>query len=303
MIIPRVPVQQRAMLAQGRLKGPTPWVLAILTLLTLLAAAAGISLANAAGGIGGAIAGRVTVQIVTANPELRSEQAARIRRLAIAEPYVRDARAVPREDVAATLGRWFGSDDGESDPVIASLPLPELVDIDLVEGAAAAAGQSRLAALVAREAPGARVIPHADWLGPVADLIRTLAWVAAGLVILMALASAAVVIMTARAALGTHYATIEILHMIGATDTQICRLFQRRIAIDSAYGILLGALVAALLLMLLVWQLSGVTAGLGAGATLGVGGWIFLAMLPLLAIALAALTARVTLLRALKTML
>lgn len=302
MIIPRVPPQQRAMLAQGRLSGPTPWILAILTLLTLLAAAAGLSLARSASGIGGAIAGRVTVQIVTGNPELRSEQAGRVRRLAASEPSVRAARAVPREEVAAALGRWFGDAAGGDDPVLASLPLPELVDIDLVTGAGPAA-QAQLRSLVAREAPGARVIPHAEWLAPVAGLIATLAWVAAGLVVLMALASAAVVIMTARAALGAHFATIEMLHLTGATDTQICRLFQRRIAIDSAYGIALGALVAVLVLALLTWQLVGVTAGLGATASVGIGGWIFLAALPLFAIALAALTARVTLLRALATML
>lgn len=302
MIIPRVPAQHRAMLAQSRLSGPTPWVLAILMLLTLLAAAAGLSLARAANGIGGAIAGRVTVQIVTANPELRSQQAARIRRAALAEPYVQRARAVPREEVALALDRWFGGSNGDSDPVLSSLPMPELVDIDLVTGSGAAA-QARLAALVAREAPGARVIPHAEWLGPVAGTIRTLALLAGSLVVLMALASAAVVVMTARAALGSHFATIEMLHLIGATDQQICRLFQRRIAIDSAQGILLGTLVAAGLLALLIWQFAAVTAGLGATGGLSPAGWIFLALLPLLAIALAALTARVTLLRALKTML
>lgn len=302
MIIPRVPVPHRAMLAQSRLSGPTPWVLAILMLLTLLAAAAGLTLARAANGIAGAIAGRVTVQIVTANPEIRSQQAARIRRAALAEPYVQSARAVPREDVAAALDRWFGSRDGEADPVLVSLPMPELVDIDMVAGSGAAQ-QSRLAALVAREAPGARVIPHAEWLGPVAGTIRTLALLAGALVVLMALASAAVVVMTARAALGSHFATIEMLHLIGATDQQICRLFQRRIAIDSAQGILVGTLIAALLLALLAWQFAGVTAGLGATGGLSSAGWIFLALLPLLAIALAALTARVTLLRALKTML
>src|SRR3546814_13379552 len=77
-----------------------------------------------------------------------------------------------------------------------------------------------LRALVAREAPGARIIPHAEWLGPVARLIRSLAWVAGGLVLLMILASGAVVIMTARAALGTHYATIEMLHLIGARSEE-----------------------------------------------------------------------------------
>src|SRR3546814_13360242 len=82
-----------------------------------------------------------------------------------------------------------------------------LVDIDLAAGDRARQ-LAQLKALVDEIAPGARVIPHAEWLGPVARLIRSLAWIAGGLVLMMILASGAVVVMTARAALGTHYATI-----------------------------------------------------------------------------------------------
>ncbi|WP_257551537.1 ABC transporter permease [Sphingopyxis sp. DBS4] len=301
MIIPRVPVQHRRLLPDRRLSGPTPWVIAILMLLTLLAAAAGIGLARSANAIGAAIAGRVTVQIVTANPVTRAEQAAALRRAAAGQSFVRSARAVEPAELRATLGQWFGSTEGD-DPVLNSLPLPALVDIDFV-GEDRAAPMRQLRALVAREAPGARIIPHAEWLGPVARLIRSLAWVAGALVLLMTAASAAVVIMTARAALGTHYATIEMLHMIGATDQQIVRLFQRRIAIDTAYGIALGTAVAAAILLLIGWEWSGVTAGLAATASLGLWGWALLLALPLLAIALAALTARQTLLAALQKIL
>ncbi len=301
MIIPRVPAQHRRLLPDRRLSGPTPWVIAILMLLTLLAAAAGMGLARSANAIGSAIAGRVTVQIVTANPVTRAEQAAALRRAASAQPFVREARAVEQAELKATLGQWFGSAEGD-DPVLQSLPLPALVDIDFV-GEDRAGHMNQLRALVAREAPGARIIPHAEWLGPVARLIRSLAWVAGALVVLMTLASAAVVIMTARAALGTHYATIEMLHMIGATDQQITRLFQRRIAIDTAYGIALGTAVAALILLLIGWQWSGITSGLAATASLGATGWALLLALPLLAIALAALTARQTLLAALQKIL
>lgn len=305
MIIPRVPVQHRRLLPDHRLSGPTPWVIAILMLLTLLAAAAGVGLARSANAIGAAIAGRVTVQIVTANPVTRAEQAAALRRAAAGQPFVRSARTVEPAELRATLGQWFGSADGGNggdDPVLKSLPLPALVDIDFV-GEDHAGLMRQLRALVAREAPGARIIPHAEWLGPVARLIRSLAWIAGALVLLMTAASAAVVIMTARAALGTHYATIEMLHMIGATDQQIARLFQRRIAIDTAYGIALGSTVAAAILLLIGWQWSGVTAGLAATASLGAGGWALLLALPLLAIALAAWTARQTLLAALKKIL
>ncbi|NIJ38817.1 cell division transport system permease protein [Sphingopyxis panaciterrae] len=304
MIIPRVPVQHRRLLPDHRLSGPTPWVIAILMMLTLLAAAAGVGLARSANAIGAAIAGRVTVQIVTANPVVRAEQAAALRRRAAAQSFVRSARSVDQQELRATLGQWFGSEEGGGgdDPVLKSLPLPALVDIDFV-GEDRAGHMQALRTLVAEEAPGARIIPHAEWLGPVAQLIRSLAWVAGALVVLMTLASAAVVIMTARAALGTHYATIEMLHLIGATDRQITRLFQRRIAIDTAYGIALGSVVAAAILLLIGWQWSGVTSGLAATASLGPTGWALLLALPLLAIALAALTARQTLLAALKKIL
>lgn len=305
MIIPRVPTQHRRLLPDRRLSGPTPWVIAILMMLTLLAAAAGVGLARSANAIGSAIAGRVTVQIVTPNPVTRAEQAAALRRAAAAQPFVLSARAVDREELQATLGQWFGSEasgGGGDDPVLNSLPLPALVDIDFV-GENRSRHMEQLRALVAAEAPGARIIPHAEWLGPVAQLIGSLAWIAGGLVLLMTLASAAVVIMTARAALGTHFATIEMLHLIGATDRQITRLFQRRIAIDTAYGIALGTVVAAAILLLIGWQWAGITSGLAATASLGPTGWALLLALPLLAIALAALTARQTLLAALKKIL
>ena len=301
MIIPRVPVQHRRLLPDRRLSGPTPWVIAILMMLTLLAAAAGVGLARSANAIGSAIAGRVTVQIVTPNPVTRAQQAAALRRAAAAQPFVLSARAVDREELQATLGQWFGSADRD-DPVLNSLPLPALVDIDFV-GENRSRHMEQLRALVAAEAPGARIIPHAEWLGPVARLIGSLAWIAGGLVLLMTLASAAVVIMTARAALGTHFATIEMLHLIGATDRQITRLFQRRIAIDTAYGIALGTVVAAAILLLIGWQWAGITSGLAATASLGPTGWALLLALQLLAIALAALTARQTLLAALKKIL
>ena len=159
MIIPRVPIQHRRLLPDHRLSGPTPWVIAILMMLTLLAAAAGVGLARSANAIGDAIAGRVTVQIVTANPVTRAEQAAALRRAAAAQPFVLSARSVEQEELQATLGQWFGSSEGD-DPVLKSLPLPALVDIDFV-GEDRTVHMRALQALVARDAPRARSNPHA----------------------------------------------------------------------------------------------------------------------------------------------
>ena len=53
-------------------------------------------------------------------------------------------------------------------------------------------------------------------------------------------ATAATVVLAARAALDTHRGTIEMLHLMGATDVQVARLFQRRIALDALFGGLVG---------------------------------------------------------------
>jgi cell division transport system permease protein len=67
---------ERGLLPEGRLSGPMPWVIAIMMFLTVLAAAAGMGLASAAARLDDQIGGRVTNQIVEANPARKAAQAA-----------------------------------------------------------------------------------------------------------------------------------------------------------------------------------------------------------------------------------
>ena len=61
-----------------------------------------------------------------------------------------------------------------------------------------------------------------------------------------ALATAAAVVLATRSALAAQRSTIEVMHGIGATDQQVTRLFQRRIAIDALIGGVAGATLAGL---------------------------------------------------------
>ena len=87
-------------------------------------------------------------------------------------------------------------------------------------------------------------------LGPMLRALRSLTWLAFALVVLIGLATAAAVVLAARGALDTNKPTIEVMHGVGATDEQIARLFQRRIALDSLSGGLVGAAAAGLVLLL-----------------------------------------------------
>ena len=124
---------ERGLLPEGRLSGPMPWVIAIMMFLTALAAAAGMGLASAATRLDDQIGGRVTIQIVEADPARRQAQAAAAARAIENFPGVVAVRLVPEEEIHRLLEPWLGTGGLESD-----IPVPALIDVDLTpEGHAA----------------------------------------------------------------------------------------------------------------------------------------------------------------------
>ena len=287
---------ERVLLPEGRMAGPMPWVIAIMMFLTVLAAAAGLGLGGAAARLDDQLGGRVTVQVVEADPAARAAQAAAAAAAARRLPGVGSVRIVPEEEVHALLEPWIGAGGLESD-----VPVPALVDVDLGSGDGAAVDRLRQAVVAA--APAARVDENARWLAPLARLIAALQWLAIGLVVLMVGATAATVVLAARAALDTHRETIEILHLMGATDVQVARLFQRRIALDALFGGLVGFILAGVVLILLGRQAAALGSDLLGSAALPPGAWGALVALPAFGVLLAMLVARITILRALGRML
>jgi cell division transport system permease protein len=106
-------------------------------------------------------------------------------------------------------------------------------------------------------------------------------------------------VLAARGALDTHRFTIEVMHGIGATDLQVTRLFQRKIAIDAFIGSIAGGVAAAIVLILLAGG-AAFAGELTGGATLNFVDLIILALLPLLLTALATWVGRIAVLRALQ---
>ncbi|NCP10955.1 MAG: cell division protein [Sphingomonadales bacterium] len=300
-IVPaRTPAHERELLPEGRLSGPMPWVIAIMLFLTTLSAAAGLALIDAAAGVGDDMAGRVTIQVADPNPTSRADQVRRIREALSDQPYVRRVAPVDEVELKRMMREWLG-DAG----MTADLPIPALIDVDLV-AAGDTQAVAQLRAAVAAVAPDAGVEPHADWLGAVARLVRSLAAVAVALMLMMGIATIATVTLATRGALNTHYATIEILHLIGSTDRQIARLFQRRIAMDATFGCTVGFLAAFIVIMSVGWQFRDVAAGLlsGGGAPRGfVWDYVALLALPIAGVAIATWTARMTITRALHRIL
>ena len=286
----------RRLLPEGRLAGPMPWVIAIMMFLTVLAAAAGLGLGQATRTLNADIGNRITVQIVEANPDFREAQAA----AALAElkrlPGVGSVRRIEAAEMEQLLEPWLGEGGLQ-----AELPVPVMIDAEL--SAEAYADLDAIRAVILDVAPSARVDDNAQWLAPLATLIDALRLLAAALVLLMVGATAATVVLAARAALDTHRNTIEVMHLMGATDIQVARLFQRRIALDALFGGLVGLAAAVVVLVLIGSRVGALGSELLGSAGLPLSSWLVLVLLPAGGVLLAMLVARTTILRALGRLL
>ena len=281
----------------ARLAGPMPWVIAIMVALTVIAASGGLALHNLANAARAELSGGATVQIVEAGQVERERQAAEAERILTDLPSVASLRRVPESELEALLEPWLGV--GAEDEAV---PVPALIDVRLRRGASDEQIESLRLALSAA-APAARVDAQSSWLRPVFAAINSLQWLAIALVVLLALTSAAAVWLAARSALGGNRDTIEIVHLLGGTDGQIARIFQRSVAFDAVLGGTVGLVLGLMAILLLGRQFAELGSGMVAGGGLTWADWLAIAAIPLVGVAIAIATARLTVLTELRKML
>ncbi len=296
---PRFGGERSGILQQARLAGPMPWVIAIMIALTVIAAAAGLALSNLASGAQAEISGGITVQVVEAAPAERDRQAEVAVALLSNREDVAEVRRVPDEELTALIEPWLGDLAGAGDEAV---PTPALIDARL-KGPVTGARLTELTDVLRASVPSARVDAQASWLAPVFQAISSLQWLAIGLVVLLAATSAAAVWLAARSALGSNRETIEIVHLLGGTDRQIARIFQRSIAVDALVGGMIGLLLGLIALFVLGRQFAALGSGMVSGGGLGIIDWVVIALIPMVGVVLAILTARTTVLAALRRML
>lgn len=291
MILDRIwPAPESRLLPIERLHLPTVIVMAIMTFAMIIVGAAGLALANAAGTVASGVENRYVIEL----PAAAKAELGRVTAAARATPGVSDVTPVPEAEMRQTLERWLGGEASSDD-----LPVPSLVTFDAAPGTDLGALRARLAAA----APSARLIAETAELEPLLRSIRALQWLAFGLIALMAAATAAAIVLAARGALDTHRSTIEIMHGIGATDRQVTRLFERKIAVDAMAGAGGGAVAAIAVLVTVAGTGAALAGELSASAPITGGNIALLALVPVAAVALAISVAHRTLLGALRSTL
>ncbi|MCJ8191181.1 cell division protein FtsX [Sphingomicrobium aestuariivivum] len=270
---------------RGKGTGATGYLLAIMLFVMTVTGAAGLALFNGSRMVEQASAGDFVVQLPGG-----AGQAAELESFIAAQEGVRSAQAVPQAEVDALLEQWLGPAAEDAD-----LPLPALVEVEMAGDGAS------LAQALAEEYPEAGLAAQAETLGPLLNALEAVALAGLGLVLAIALATAAAVVLATRAALAANRSTIGTLHGMGATDGQVARQFDRRIAREALVGGTLGTLLAILLLFAISRTGGESLSFLVGGARLvGWGEFALLLLLAPIAAAIAYVVARATILRDLK---
>ena len=185
---------------------------------------------------GSELAQSATIQI-TAPEETREAQTDAALRILETTAGVAFARALSAEEQQALLEPWFGNSFD-----VASLPLPQLIEIVREDGFDAEGLRLRLAA----EVPDAILDDHGAWRAPLvaaADRLKDLAVLS---VFLMVLVMAALVTLAAKTSLAANSQVIAVLRLVGATDRYIIQAFVRRFTLRALIGAFGGLVLGAM---------------------------------------------------------
>jgi cell division transport system permease protein len=265
--------------------GALIFVVATLCFLACLTALSVLAANRAARGWTEQLSGEVTVIIRPKANETPDGAAARAAETLAGVPGVVEARALEKEKAEALVAPWLGDLEDLGD-----LPVPRLVTVKLDRKAPPA--PVVLDRALRLQGLDAVVDDHSVWMADIKRAARIAQGFGAAVFLLIAAAAGAVVAFATRAGLAARREVVEVLHLSGAEDVFIAKLFQVRFARMAAMAGLFGAGGAAIIGALM--RIAG--GGEGLTPILPIR-WIDLAAClpaPLAAAAVAAVAARLT---------
>ncbi|MDB5422731.1 MAG: ftsX [Phenylobacterium sp.] len=269
------------------------FVVAVLCFLACLTAMGVIAADRAARGWTGQLTGEATVIVRPRSGETPDAAAARAAEALAGVAGVSEARALEPAKAFDLIRPWLGD---VAD--LADLPVPRLVAVTLdPKHPAKAAALSQ--ALKAQDVDAA-VDDHSIWIKDIRRAGEVVRWLGAGVFALIAGAAGAVIAFATRAGLAARRDVVEVLHLAGAEDGYIARLFQVRFARVAGLAGLVGAAGAGLVGAIL--RIIGGGEGLTPALPLAWSDLLAVVPCPLLAALVAAAAAQTTAIRLIRDM-
>lgn len=272
-----------------------PWLIGFMTFLATLSLAAALLVNALAERWDQGLEGRLTIQVPRSEPPDPVEDEQRlddVLKVLTETRGLREAEVLDDSGMASILAPWI------DDPtLVAELRFPVLIAVTLDSGELSDDVLQELSQRLEGIAPGTYVDTHQRWLvGPIrlADSIELVAAV----VLLMVMASAVLaVIFVTQTSLTIHRSVIELLHLMGARDRYIAVQFQNYSLRAALFGALAGLLGAGLTITAISYAVVAADQSFAQPFEVGLSAWLPVSALPLAFAAVAAVTARFTVLR------
>ncbi len=230
-----------------------PLIIAVMAFLTILGSAAGLAIYNATDDWSADLSQVMTVQIVHPDALERARQVREVLSVLQGTAGVEAAKEIPKDELRDLLEPWLGVGNVTDD-----LPIPAMVSVTIRSGARI--DTASLNVRLQARAPDANLDDHQQWIGQLTSLstmIQVTVFISIALIILTTIA---MVMFATRAALAAHQETVEIVHLIGATDSLISSEFRKLFMVHGIKGGLIG-LAAAVVTMTLILYLAGSIGG------------------------------------------
>ncbi len=272
-----------------------PWVMAIMVYLSALAATGSLLLHSGFADWASSLQGRITVQITGEDRAQILLEAEDVSELLRRTPGISSVRQLEDEEISSLLEPWLGEGNITDD-----LPVPIMIDVETSEETYI--NLEALQSQLEQVSPNVYLDDHAKWLMHFYDLTYSIEYTALGILIMILIASICIVIFSTKSSMSEHKDTIAIMHLMGAHDPMIAKAYQQRFMFYGLKGGGAGLILTFITIYTFFSLLQNLSGGLIEDPSLPYFELSVLLLFPILFAALAMLTARLTVMRALGRM-
>lgn len=205
---------------------------------------------------------------------------------------IKSIHVLSNDEISALVEPWLGKDLLDD-----HFPVPGIIALET--GDASSAMLQSIYSRARQAAPNARMDTHEEWLKDLLRFTGALQLAAILLVAVIGVTTVTAVAGAVRARMAIHHAEVEILHLMGASDQYITRQFQRHSLILALQGGLAGAACAGLMIGLIHMIAGEMGVAILPDFRLNGLQMALLLLTPLAGAAIATITARLTVMKAL----
>ena len=210
-------------------------------------------------------------------------------------PAVETVSVMSEEEISSLVAPWLG-DDMSFDQI----PLPGILTVSFKENVAF--DKEMFENSLKSIAPMARLDTHESWLNDVLRFTGALKYSAILITLIIGLITVVAIAGAVQSRMAVYREELELLHLMGASDSYISRQLQRYIFILCLQGAAAGTVIGGIALLLIGWFAGEMDISLIPDFSLGGLQILILVSLPVLISILATVTARHTVLRTLSQM-